>query len=61
MKVSENANTILLVDDEASVRKLISKILELERYAVLEAGHGEDALKLSESFEGRIHLLVRTS
>lgn len=54
----ENANTILLVEDEGSVRRLIARILELHRYSVLVAGHGEEALKVSESFADRIHLLV---
>jgi two-component system cell cycle sensor histidine kinase/response regulator CckA len=50
--------TILLVDDEASVRKFLSRILAKEGYQVLEARDGEDALARSEAFKGAIHLLV---
>jgi two-component system, cell cycle sensor histidine kinase and response regulator CckA len=50
--------TILLVEDEGQVRNLISRILRLHEYTILEAGHGEEALALSASFQGIIHLLV---
>jgi two-component system cell cycle sensor histidine kinase/response regulator CckA len=36
--------TILVVDDEIGIRELIRKILQRERYRVLEAGSGEEAL-----------------
>jgi two-component system cell cycle sensor histidine kinase/response regulator CckA len=50
--------TILLVEDEEPVRKLIARILGMQSYRVLEAGHGEEALTLSEGYGGDIHLLV---
>jgi two-component system, cell cycle sensor histidine kinase and response regulator CckA len=49
---------ILLVEDEDSVRRLIAKLFATRDYTVLEAGHGEAALAVSERFPGRIHLLV---
>jgi two-component system, cell cycle sensor histidine kinase and response regulator CckA len=52
------AHTILLVEDEAPVRRLIARILGLREYRILEAGHGEEALSVSEGFAGDIHLLV---
>lgn len=55
---SPSNRTILLVEDEGPVRRLISRILGMENYRVLEAGHGEEALALSEGFVGDIHLLV---
>jgi CheY-like chemotaxis protein len=40
------AAVILLVDDEAPVRRVVRRLLEREGYAVLEAGHAEEARKL---------------
>jgi two-component system, cell cycle sensor histidine kinase and response regulator CckA len=50
--------TVLLVEDEASLRSLSRHQLELCGYQVLEAASGEDAIRLSEQFAGRIHLLL---
>lgn len=50
--------SILLVEDEGPVRRLIARILGMREYRVLEAGHGEEALELSEKHAGTIHLLV---
>jgi DNA-binding response OmpR family regulator len=41
--------TILLVDDEDSVRKLLSFPLEKERYRVVQAADGEEALERFEN------------
>src|SRR6185369_8119689 len=50
--------TILLVEDEARVRKLIVDVLTARGYRVLEATRGEEALRLSRMHEGQIHLMV---
>ncbi len=50
--------TILLVEDEASVRSLVSGVLEQGGYKVLLARNGEDALVVSEQHKGPIHLLL---
>jgi two-component system, cell cycle sensor histidine kinase and response regulator CckA len=50
--------TILLVDDESSMRKFLARVLAKEGYRVLVAGDGEEALAVSEAFAGEIHLLV---
>ncbi len=50
--------TILLVEDEAQVRKLIRQILTNAGYRVLDAIDALDALRLSETFDGPIALLV---
>jgi len=50
--------TILLVDDEESVRGIIRKILRRSNYAVLEAASGEAALKLAEAHKGTIDLVI---
>jgi PAS domain S-box-containing protein len=50
--------TILLVEDEAGIRALVRKILSRERYRVLEAATGEEALGIAQTYEDPIHLLL---
>ena len=50
--------TILLVEDEDMVRDLVRYALLQDGYNVLEARHGQDALKVCEKHEGPIHLLL---
>jgi two-component system cell cycle sensor histidine kinase/response regulator CckA len=50
--------TILLVEDEDSVRAMVSKVLQSKGYSVLEASQGLEALQVSEHHEGPIHLMV---
>ena len=40
--------TVLVVDDEARMRKLIKDFLSQKGYSILEAGDGEEALKVFE-------------
>jgi PAS domain S-box-containing protein len=50
--------TILVVDDEEPVRKVISRGLRSHGYNVIEAQHGEDALVVAGAFGAPIHLVV---
>jgi two-component system cell cycle sensor histidine kinase/response regulator CckA len=50
--------TILLVDDEQSVRTIVLKILRRARYNVLEAENGEAALRIAENHPGKIDLVI---
>ena len=50
--------TILVVEDDKSVRNLTRKALKEYGYSVIEAQNGEDALKVSEAHEGPIHLMI---
>jgi PAS domain S-box-containing protein len=50
--------TVLLVEDEASVRSLVRTMLEMLDYKVLTATQGEDAVELADAHAGVIHLLV---
>ena len=50
--------TLLLVEDEDSVRSLVRNVLREKGYRVLEASGGEEALEFSELYAGRIDLLV---
>src|SRR5260370_36151839 len=53
-----NVSTILVVDDEPVIRKLIGLALEHEGFHVLSAESGPDAISLSESHRGEIDLLL---
>jgi two-component system cell cycle sensor histidine kinase/response regulator CckA len=55
---ASGSETVLLVEDEQGVRRLVRDILELYGYSVLEADSGEKALEMQASFEGRIDLLL---
>ncbi len=50
--------TILLVEDEPSVRGLVHETLRLHGYTVLEARHGIEALMTGAKHQGPIHLLL---
>ena len=50
--------TILLVDDDPHVRPMIRDILELGGYQILEAGSGEEALRIEAAHDEAIHLLL---
>jgi two-component system, cell cycle sensor histidine kinase and response regulator CckA len=50
--------TILLVEDEAGVRKLSLTVLEKKGYVVLEAASGDMALQVARSQIGPIHLVL---
>jgi two-component system cell cycle sensor histidine kinase/response regulator CckA len=50
--------TILLVEDEPGIRALVRKILRRERYQVLEAGNGEEALMAASAYGRPIDLLL---
>ena len=50
--------TILLVEDEDVVRKLVSEVLCSNGYRVLEAANGRDALQICELHSEPIHLMV---
>jgi two-component system cell cycle sensor histidine kinase/response regulator CckA len=52
------SETILLVEDENSVRDLAQRILEMRGYKVLPARHGEDALKIASVPDNQIDLVV---
>lgn len=50
--------TILLVEDEESVRRLAARLLDERGYRVLTASGYEEALRVARSHEGVLHLLV---
>jgi len=55
---SGGTETVLLVEDEDAVRALARAVLQHHGYNVLEARRGEEALRISEQYVDRIHLLA---
>jgi|GEM_PF-1288220 len=54
----EGSETILVVEDEESLRKLTRMFLEIRGYLVLEASNGHEALQVAGRFPGSIHVLL---
>jgi len=52
--------TILIVEDEPAVRHLAASILQAQGYAVLQASHGEDGLRVVREHKGAPIQLVLT-
>jgi two-component system, cell cycle sensor histidine kinase and response regulator CckA len=55
---SSASRTILIVDDEVKIRQLLRYGLTAEGFAVMEAGDGEETLRLCKEHPGPIHLLL---
>ena len=56
--MSEISKTILVVDDEDSIRNLAALVLEDDGYQVLKARHSDEALLLLDSYKDQVHLLL---
>jgi len=54
----QGCETVLLVEDEDSVRRLARKILELNGYVVLEAARSDEAWRIYQGHQGPIHLML---
>src|SRR5713101_5692248 len=57
-KPEQALETILLVEDESSLRHLARQYLENQGYTVLEAADGAAAIEISNAHPGLIHLLL---
>lgn len=53
-----NSKTLLVVEDEPGVRRLVCKILERGGYRILEASEPAEAIKICEEHSGPIDLLI---
>jgi CheY-like chemotaxis protein len=54
----QGVETILVVEDDSSVRTLVTRDLRKRGYTVLEASTGKEALRKAREFAGKIHLLL---
>jgi two-component system, cell cycle sensor histidine kinase and response regulator CckA len=54
----QGSETVLLVEDEPSVRNLASRILRDRGYEVIEAAEGQEALRLANQYPAIIHLVL---
>jgi CheY-like chemotaxis protein len=54
----EGSEVILVVEDEASVRELVYKVLAQKNYTVLQAKNGPEALQRCRQHTGPLHLLL---
>ena len=50
--------TVLLVEDEPSIRGVAARVLERRGYTVIAAAHGEDAITAARAHPGNIDLLL---
>ena len=52
------SETVLLVEDDDTVRRLVRQVLSCHGYTVMECRSPEEALAMSSNYSGRIHLMV---
>ena len=55
---SAGTETILLVEDEAALRNVCRVYLESKGYTVLEAGNAKEAMRICQSHDRPIHVLI---
>jgi two-component system, cell cycle sensor histidine kinase and response regulator CckA len=58
LQVSPTREAILLVEDDAVLRRLLKDALEKQNYRVLEAGSGQEAIREARKAKFPIHLLL---
>ncbi len=58
INVQDGGETILLVEDEASILKVTQRMLEQQGYRVIPSGNPLDAAVIARKFQGDIDLLI---
>src|ERR1043166_6445131 len=53
-----SARTILVVEDEASIRTIVKLAMEMNGHRVLTASDGDEALHVAEDHQGPIDLVI---
>jgi len=56
--VAGGSGTVLLAEDQTSIRETVRECLEVNGYKVLEAENGEEALDIAKVYSGTIDVLV---
>ncbi len=56
--VRKGTETVLVVEDETGLRKLVREVLHAHGYVVLQAGDVREALRICEQHLGAIHLFL---
>jgi two-component system cell cycle sensor histidine kinase/response regulator CckA len=54
----QGTETVLLAEDEPSLRRLMARVLRMQGYTILEAADGNEALALAQANGPKIQLLV---
>lgn len=58
VSLARGTETILVVDDEAMLRKAIRRLLDRLGYTVLEASSGDEAVKIATQYDKPIHITL---
>ena len=56
--MSIDKRTVLVVDDETTILKIIHKMLELHKHTVITASSGQIAIDLIQTYEGKIDYMI---
>ena len=56
--LTEGRETVLVIEDEAPVRRTVEQILRMSGYQVLTAEDGQAALEVCAAHRGRIHVVL---
>jgi two-component system, cell cycle sensor histidine kinase and response regulator CckA len=57
-QLPQGTETVLLAEDEPSLRRLMARVLRMQGYTILEAADGNEALALAQANGPKIQLLV---
>src|SRR5271157_1820040 len=55
---AKGTETVLLLEDEESLRAVTCEMLTAEGYSVLQAGRGDQTINVAQQYKGPIHLMV---
>jgi hypothetical protein len=57
-RLPQGTETVLLAEDESSLRRLMARVLRMQGYTILEAADGNEALALAQANGPKIQLLL---